>query len=716
MKNSIYNFQLITIFLILSACTSDKKEKSEPSQAENRLAQASSPYLIGHADNPVDWYEWGDEALQKAKDENKPIIISIGYAACHWCHVMEEESFMDSTVAAVMNENFVSIKIDREERPDIDKIYMDAAQLLTGSGGWPLNAITLPDGRPFFAGTYFPKEQWKNILLQVAETYRKNKPELVETAEALTNGIRNTNTLDTILVENTGFSESDYISLLDTWKEQWDTYDGGYASSQKFPLPTSWEAVMQYYYLTGNEAALEIVNTTLHKMAQGGIYDQLGGGFARYTTDTKWRIPHFEKMLYDNAQLISLYSQAYKLTKDDEYRQVIEESIAFVERELSNGKGGYYSSLNADSEGEEGKFYVWTFKEIENNLNAAEAEIFSNYYNVESYGNWEEGKNILYRNNTGKIFSEENNIPLPDFEEKLNSARNKLLKVRNKRVKPSIDNKVLTSWNALLIQAYIDAFTALKEPEYLERAIATAKFLNDEMTGQDQELWRSYMDGEKKIKGFLDDYAFLVKAYINLYQITFDLEWLKKAEKLTDYTLLHFKDDEQIMFYYTSNSQRDLIVRKTEISDGVLPSSNSVMAYNLYVLGNFLENEQYLDISEKMLLQISQEMMENPYSYANWTKFLGLKAFGAYEVAIVGEEAFSKNKMMHANYLPTALYMGGKTENLPLLKSKMVKGETLIYVCQNKTCKYPVSEVSEALNLLDNYNRNAGASGLWNGL
>lgn len=716
MKNFSYYLKFISIFFILSACTSDKKEKPGPNHAENRLAQASSPYLIEHADNPVNWYEWGSEALQKAKEENKPIIISIGYAACHWCHVMEEESFMDSTVAAVMNKNFVSIKIDREERPDIDKIYMNAAELLNGSGGWPLNAIALPDGRPFFAGTYFTKEQWKNILIQVAETYRENKPELVKTAEALTRGIRNMNNLDTISVSNTGFSESDYISLLDNWKKNWDNYNGGYSTSQKFPLPTSWEAVLQYYYLTGNEAALEFVNTTLQKMARGGIYDQLGGGFARYTTDPKWRIPHFEKMLYDNAQLISLYSQAYKVTKNDEYKQVIEESIEFVERELSNGKGGYYSSINADSDGEEGKYYVWTSREIENNLNAAEAALFSGYYNVESYGNWEEGKNILYRNNTGKEFSEKNNISMPDFTVRLNSAKNKLLGVRNKRIKPTIDNKVLTSWNALMVQAYIDAFTSLNEPEYLERAIATANFLNEEMVEEDQELWRSYKDGKKKIHGFLDDYAFLGKAYIDMYQITFDIKWLKKAEKLVDYTLRNFKDDREIMFYYTSNSKNDLIVKKTEISDNVLPSSNSVMAYNLYVLGNFLENQQYLDITEKMLLQISQEVTINPSSYANWTKLLGLKAFGAYEIAIVGEEALSKNKMIHRHYLPTALYMGGITENLPLLNSKLIKEETLIYVCQNKTCKYPVSEVSEALDLLENYNQNSGASKLWNGL
>ena len=701
-------------FFIFTGCNSDKKENPEETEAKNRLAQSSSPYLIQHADNPVDWYEWGPEALQKAKEEDKPIIISVGYAACHWCHVMEEESFMDSTVAAVMNRDFVSIKIDREERPDIDKIYMDAAVLLNGSGGWPLNAIALPDGKPFFAGTYYTKEQWKNILERVSEAYRNNKSDLVATAEALTEGIRSGNTLDSLNLNNKEFSEADYVSLLKDWQAQWDEYNGGYTGTQKFPLPVAWEALLQYHYLTGDEAALKMVNTTLQKMARGGIYDQLGGGFARYTIDPKWRIPHFEKMLYDNAQLISLYSKAYKVTGNEEYRKVVEESIEFVERELSNGNGAYFSSINADSEGEEGKYYVWTSEEIDNALGASEAKIFKDYYNVEPYGNWEAGKNILYRNSYLIEFSKENQISSADLMKTLNSAKKKLLKLRNERIEPTTDNKVLTSWNALMIQAYLDAFTALGNQEYLERAVRTGNFLDREMMNKEQKLWRSYKDGEKKVSGFLDDYALLSNAFINLYQLTFDIQWLEKAEKLTDQTLQRFKDEEEIMFYYTAASQNDLIVRQTEIQDDVMPSSNSVMAKNLYVLGNLLEKEQYLDLSGKMLQQISPVAMKNPSSFANWTKLLGIKAFGAYEIAIVGEEAFIKNKEMNKEYLPTSLFIGGETENLPLLKAKLAKGETLIYVCQNKTCKYPVSEVGEALDLLESYNKEPTSPGWWN--
>ncbi|MBZ9730077.1 thioredoxin domain-containing protein [Salegentibacter sp. JZCK2] len=714
MKSSGICFLFLLVFFTFSGCNSEKKDNSNPDAAKNRLAQASSPYLIQHADNPVDWYEWGSEALQKAKKEDKPVIISVGYAACHWCHVMEEESFMDSSVAAIMNKDFVSIKIDREERPDIDKIYMNAAVLLNGSGGWPLNAIALPDGRPFFAGTYFPKEQWKNILVKVAEAYQNNKPGLVDTAEALTEGIRSGNDLDSLNINNTEFSEAEYVSIISGWQEQWDVYNGGYTGAQKFPLPVSWEALLQYYYLTGDEDALKIVNTSLQKMARGGIYDQLGGGFARYTTDPKWLIPHFEKMLYDNAQLISLYSKAYKVTGNEEYRQVVEESIEFVERELSNGNGAYFSSINADSDGEEGKYYVWSSKEIDKTLNTWEAKIFKKYYNVESYGNWEAGKNILYRNISLKEFSEENNIPSPDIIETLNSAKNKLLKQREARIKPTIDDKVLASWNALMLQSYIDAFTAFGDQEYLERALKTGNFLSREMSGKDQTLWRSYKDGEKKISGFLDDYAFVGSAYINLYQITFDMQWLEKAENLTNQTMKRFRDEQEVMFYYTATGQNDLIVRKTEIQDNIMPSSNSVMAKNLYVLGNLLENKQYLDLSDKMLRQISQVTINNPSSFANWTKLLGIKAFGAYEIAIVGEDAFQKNKEMNRKYLPTSIYMGGETENLPLLKAKLTKGETLIYVCQNKTCKYPVSEVSEALGLLESYKKEPESTGWWN--
>ncbi|WP_300436899.1 thioredoxin domain-containing protein [Christiangramia sp.] len=706
-------FLFLIVFFIFTACTSEKKNISKANEPKNRLAQSSSPYLIEHADNPVDWYEWGPEALQKAKEEDKPIIISVGYSSCHWCHVMEKESFMDSTVASIMNKYFVSIKIDREERPDIDKIYMDAAVLINGSGGWPLNAIALPDGRPFFAGTYFPKEQWKNILSRVAEAYKNNKADLVNTAKALTEGIRNSNSLDSLTNTKTGFSEADYFSILNNWQNEWDIYFGGYSGTQKFPLPMSWEAVLQYYYLSGDKNALNMVNTTLQKMARGGIYDQLGGGFARYSIDSKWLIPHFEKMLYDNAQLVSLYSKAYKVTHNEEYKQLVKETIAFTERELSNGDAIFYSSINADSDGEEGKYYVWTTEEIDNVLTKSEAVIIKDYFNVERYGNWEEGKNILHRSTSPEEFVKEKTFLLSDFNETLNSAKKKLLEFRRSREKPSVDKKVLTSWNALMAQAYLDAYTAFGEKEYLEEALKIGNFLNREMVQEDGKLWRNYKNGKKKIPGFLDDYAFLIQAYINFYEITFDIKWLQRADKLLNYTIEHFRSEQEVMFFYTDAGQENLIVRKIEIQDNVMPSSNSVMAKNLFVLGHLLEKKQYLDLSDQMLTQLLDLVISNPSSFANWTRLYGIKAFGSYEIAIVGKEAVSKNFKMNQEYLPTSLFMGGREENLPLLKAKLTQGKTLIYVCQNKTCKYPVEQVDEALELIQSHLQESESNSWW---
>ena len=691
---------LIIIFCCLTGC---KDEPNEENVKENRLAEANSPYLQEHADNPVDWYEWGTEALEKAKEEDKPIIISVGYASCHWCHVMERESFMDSSVAEIMNRDFVSIKIDREERPDIDKIYMNAAQLLNGSGGWPLNAIALPDGKPFFAGTYFPPEEWKNILNKIAKAYKEDKESLVETANALTEGIKSTNSLGDLGVQKNEISEDEYLSLIKTWEPRFDREKGGYQGEQKFPLPVSWDALLQHYYLTGNDEVLEVVKTTLDKMARGGIYDQLGGGFSRYTTDPDWLIPHFEKMLYDNAQLISLYSKAYKVSPSEEYKAVIEESLEFVERELSNNKGGFYSSLNAETEGEEGKYYVWSLEELRNTLNASEVDLVAKFYNTEPYGNWEKGKNILHRRYSQKEFAREQDMDFNELKTSLKDVKEKLLEARQNRIRPKIDDKSLTSWNALMVDAYLDAFLALENPEYLESAIKCANFLSDNMLNPDYSLWRSYKNGDSSIKAFLDDYALLCRAYINLYQVTFEIEWLQKAQKVTDYAINNFRDDESGMFYYTSNDQNNLVAKKMELDDNVIPSSNSVMAQNLFALGTLLENEEYLSMSEQMLGQMYDQVSEDPSFYANWIKLMGTKAFGAYEIAIVGNKAQQKNFQIQKKYLPTSTFMGGKKENLPLLESKLVEGETLIYVCQNKTCKYPVSSAAEAIDVIENY-------------
>ncbi|TBW27373.1 thioredoxin domain-containing protein [Gramella sp. KN1008] len=690
---------LMGVFLI--SCNSE--EKSESSEGfKNRLSKASNPYLKGHADNPVDWYEWGEEALRRAREENKPIVVSVGYSACHWCHVMEEESFMDTAVAAVMNKNFISIKVDREERPDIDKIYMDAAQLLNGSGGWPLNVIALPDGRPFFAGTYFPKDQWIKLLKQVAQTYNEDKEELVRTADALAKGIREGNSLDSLQSDSSELSSKEnYLNLIQPWKEEFDTYRGGYKSEQKFPLPVSWDALLQYYYLTGDQEVLEFVEATLGNMGEGGIYDHLGGGFARYTTDSKWLVPHFEKMLYDNAQLISLYARAYKLTGKKEYASIIRESLDFVERELSNGEGGYYSSINADSDGEEGEYYVWTTQEINDVLSSKEADLILDYYNIESYGNWENGKNILYRNYDLKEYADERALDLSELNNILSRAKQKLFTYRNNRKRPSTDNKIITSWNALMIQAYIDAFTALKDERYLKRAENTAGFLISNLGDPEHGLKRSYMDGEKGKAAFLDDYSYLGNALINLYQINFDKKWLTTAKNITDYAITHFEDDSSGMFFYTSDNADQLITRQFEIDDNVLPSSNSVMALNLFLLGELTMDKKYSERSERMLTKVLNRVKKQPSHYANWTKLWGYKAYGIYEVAILGEKAIEKNILLQSEYFPTALFMGGTAENLPLLEGKLVPGSTLIYVCQNKTCKYPVEEVLEAKNMLN---------------
>lgn len=673
---------------------------------KNKLAQASSPYLQEHADNPVDWYEWGSEAMEKAKKEDKPLIISIGYAACHWCHVMEEESFMDSSVAAVMNKNYVSIKVDREQRPDIDKIYMDAAQLLNGSGGWPLNVIALPDGRPFFAGTYFPPEQWKEVLKKIAANYEEDKNQLVKTAEALTHGIKTHNSLDSLKVESTHIKEEDYVALLQPWKKNWDERRGGYKGGQKFPLPVSWEALLEYYYLTQNEEVLKFVNTTLEKMAGGGIYDQVGGGFSRYTTDSKWNVPHFEKMLYDNAQLISLYSTLYKITGKKEYANVVEESIDFVEEELSQGEGGYFSSMNADSEGEEGKYYVWTQDELNKILSKEEALLVSDFYNVTSYGNWENGKNVLYRNSSIKEYAEKKNLDVLNTKKTLISALDKLKAERKKRIKPSIDHKILTAWNALMIDAYLDAYTALGDEHYLKNALQTASFLEDKMISPNYGLYRNHNDDTMRmVFGFLDDYAYLTSAYIHIYQVNFDKKWLDLANNLTQKAVEKFADAKNGMFYYSADHENELISRSFEIDDNVLPSSNSVMAKNLYFLGELTENKEFLRRSELMIQSMKKKVMEQPFLYANWSRLMGIKAFGTYEVAIMGEKAIKKNLDMQKEYLPTSLFMGGTLENLPLLEAKLVPEKTLIYVCQNKTCKYPVSEVKEAIDLINRTTR-----------
>lgn len=584
-------------FALFSGCAQNKqadKDAGDTPVGQNWLAKAKSPYLLQHADNPVHWHEWGAEALKKAREENKPLLISIGYAACHWCHVMEHESFMDSTVAKIMNEHYVSIKIDREERPDIDQIYMDAAHLLTGRGGWPLNAFALPDGRPFYAGTYFPKDAWKEILLQIAEAYSSQNDKIIAQAERLTRGIKGHDALDFRKDPTAVFTKADYKGIYSNWKSMIDFRKGGFRRAPKFPLPVGWEFLLQYHYLTGESEALEAVTLTLDEMAKGGIYDQLGGGFARYATDENWVVPHFEKMLYDNGQLISLYAHAYQVTKNEVYAEVIRETLKFIARDMTDSKGGFYSSLNADSEGEEGKYYVWTQQEIDEVLDNKTAQLFSEYYQVKSEGNWEEGRNILYREESMEEFALKRDMEPDQWDQILIKAKRELLHERSKRVRPSTDDKILTSWNALMMRGYIEAYLALGEEDYLAAALKNARFLEENMVRENGRLWRNYKDGEAGIEAFLDDYALLANAYIRLYQATFDIHWLDLSRIITDYMIAHFQDEKSSMFFYTSNQSEALFTRKMEITDNVMPSSNAVMANNLYQLGQYFYYQPYM--------------------------------------------------------------------------------------------------------------------------
>ena len=662
----------------------------------NELIHESSPYLLQHAHNPVNWYPWGEKALQKAKDENKMLIISIGYSACHWCHVMEQESYEDTAVARIMNEHYVCIKVDREERPDIDQLYMNAAYLTTGSGGWPLNVLALPDGKPFFAGTYFTKDNLIKVLKYFIDIQSKDPSSLTEQAEKITKGIK----LPENVVLNQDkaiLTKNDLDDIFTKVKVHIDLSKGGISRAPKFPMPSVWEYLLHYYSISNEPDALKAVTSTLDNLATGGIYDQIGGGFSRYSTDENWHVPHFEKMLYDNAQLVSLYTHAWQLTKNPEYKRIVYETLEFIGNEMTSQEGGFYSSLDADSEGEEGKFYAWTKEEIESVL-GKESPLFIDYFNITNPGNWEGDKNILFRNTTDDDILKKYKIGLQELQINITRSREAILKARNSRVRPGLDDKILTSWNALMQRGYIDAYRAFGEEKFLKAALKNADFLTNKAIGNNSEITRNYKNGKSTVPGLLDDYSFTISAFIDLYQATFDEKWLYKANELTDYTIRHFFDTSSGMFYYTPDNHSDLIARKMEISDNVIPSSNSEMANNLFLLGNYFNNEKFIQKAQQMLQNVQNNLEQNIFSYSNWG-LLGIHFIKPlYEVAIVGSDWDTKRKTLDKNYLPDAIYLGGKNEGtLELLENKLVPGQTTIYVCVDKTCKIPVTEAEQAL-------------------
>ena len=698
------NLLLFSLLLSISACNKKSTIPHHGKGAANSLINETSPYLLQHAYNPVDWMPWGDKALTKAKEENKLIIISVGYAACHWCHVMEHESFEDSLVASEMNDNYVSIKVDREERPDVDDVYMTAATLINGRGGWPLNAIALPDGRPIFAGTYYPKDQWLKILKHFNEKQLSVPQELVEAAEKLTLGIAESNVLP-VNESPFKFSKQELATVVSNCINEFDPKHGGRSGAPKFPMPNTYEFLMKYHWLTGDEAALHTVTTGLDGMARGGIYDHLGGGFARYATDAQWLVPHFEKMLYDNAQLIGVYAKAYQLTGNEIYKDRVTETIDFVERELMSPEGSYYSSLDADSEGEEGLFYIWTKAEIDSIINnEIEAKVFCEYYDVSKSGNWE-NHNILNIITDLPDLAAKHKLTTNQVEDLLDRNKAKLLAHRANRIRPGTDDKTLTSWNALMISGYVAAYNAIGEKRYLTKAVDNAQLLIKKQISSDGRLQRNYKAGRSSINAFLDDYALLMTAFLDLYQATFDIEWIEKTKLLCDYALLNFYNSDTRMFDYTSKLDPPLVARKAEYTDNVIPASNSSMARALYALGTLTYNRDLLDMSEQMLNNILDQVASTKYLsfYSNWMQLLIDKISMPYEIAIVGQDAIEKRNQLALNYIGNSLILGTqKEENLELLKSKYMDEVTMIYVCQNKVCKLPVEDTQAALGLLTN--------------
>ena len=663
----------------------------------NALIQESSPYLLQHAHNPVNWVSWSDEVFTKAKLQNKMVLVSVGYSACHWCHVMEHECFEDEEVAALMNTFFICIKVDREERPDVDQVYMSAVQLMTQKGGWPLNCFTLADGRPIYGGTYFPKEQWMHILKSLQHTFENDREKVEEYAEHLHQGVQNSE-LITDAKKREQFSEEKLHEMVLRWSRNFDSMEGGDARAPKFPLPNNYEFLLHYGVKYQNDKVSSHVELTLDKIALGGIYDQVGGGFSRYSVDMLWKVPHFEKMLYDNGQLLSLYSEAYKYFKKPLYKRIVYQTIAWLQREMLTKDGAFYSALDADSEGDEGKFYCWNKEDMLNVL-GDDYNWVSDFYNLNQRGYWEEEKYIPLRTESDLSFAKKMNWSLEEFELKISKINQQLLDERSHRIRPGTDDKCLTSWNAITIKGLCDAYSAFGEEEFLHLAIKNARWIVQRQITNDGKLFRTYKNGNSTINAFLEDYAHVICAFIELYEVTFDSEWLEKASQLTEITLKEFHDEKSKMFFFTSNSTQ-LIARKMELNDNVLPASNSVMAHNLFRLSHLYYNNEFKLIAEQMLANIYDGMEMYGSGYSNWGSLLLNIVNNYYHVSIMGNESKALNLNLLKNYLPNVLCAGGNDLKLPVLADKKIENETIIYVCYDGTCLSPVKNIEEVIRLV----------------
>ena len=687
---------IVLVFLCLSCKNTSKTDSHD---FTNDLIHETSPYLLQHAHNPVNWKAWNESVLEEAKKANKLILISIGYSSCHWCHVMEGETFEDVEVAQLMNENFISIKVDREERPDIDQVYQTAAQLQGQNGGWPLNAITLPNGKPLYLGTYHTKQQWMQVLSNVNTQFSEDPKKAAEYADRLAAGIEETN----VFIPSSDFEKLTKEALQSgtaNWKKNWDVVLGGEKGQQKFPVPNNLNFLLDYAIVTNNEEALSHVKNTLDKMANGGIYDHLGGGFFRYSTDPQWKVPHFEKMLYDNAQLIGLYSKAYKIFKEPRYKNIVFETITFLNREMKNSEGGYYAALDADSEGEEGKFYIWNAKELQDIL-GEDYRLFSAYFNIEKANVWENHSYILYKDSTEEAFIEEQQIAKEELVQSKKKWSEKLMQARHSRVRPNTDDKILSSWNALLIHGLIEAYTAFGEEDFLSQAVSVYDFIKAKSYANGQ-LKHSFKEGSKRNEGFLEDYAFLTRAALQLYTVSLDSSYLDFANTLTKETQERFFDASSGLYRFNDNQA--LISNIIKTHDGDVPSPNSVMAHNLFELGHINYNVEYSKRSKTMLTTLLPYVTGYSSSYANWSHLLLQVSHPFYEIAVVGADAGTIVGELQQEHIPNTLIVGSISESeLPLFEDRYVDGDTYIYVCQDRVCKLPVTTVEAALEQLKNF-------------
>jgi len=668
----------------------------------NNLINETSPYLLQHANNPVNWYPWGNEALQKAERENKPILVSIGYAACHWCHVMEKESFEDESTAALMNEKFVNIKIDREERPDLDHIYMEAVQAIEGNGGWPLNVFLTPGKKPFYGGTYFPPQpaynraSWKDVLKGVSEAFESRREEIEKQAENLTHHLEASNNF------GIGGSAGDALFDTDEIREMAtnvlntaDKVHGGFGRAPKFPQTFTIRFLLHNYFYTGNNDALKQACLSLDKMIDGGLNDQIGGGFARYSTDETWLVPHFEKMLYDNALLVMALSEAYQATSNEKYSKAIETTLDFAERELLSPEGGFYSAIDADSEGVEGKFYVWSTAEIESVL-GDDAYVFNRYYNVTENGNWEH-TNILHITLPLDEFGRSNNVAPEELRIILDRSKDKLLLQRGKRVRPLTDDKILLGWNAMMNTAYSKAFSATGIEKYRILAVRNMKFLLGKFSeGEDGNFLHTYKNGHAKYPAFLDDYSQLIHALIHLQEITADSTYLGKVKTLVKWCFKHFSDDETGYFYFTNDQQDDVIVRKKELYDGAVPSGNSLMAWNLYYSGVVYDNAEWRERAVKMGTGLRDVVKKYPGSFGVWAMLMQSISKGIPEIAVLGGNLDLVIKEILRTFIPFRIVQSSPTDtrDFPLLSGKTSSTTPMIYLCKDYSCQTPVNEVS----------------------